>query len=85
MPKYYPIVVSKLTKRERRRKYSEDCPAFSIAAPPRTVKRSVIKNRIGCCSPEHLQNEKNEKFSFVDFKIQILDIRTHISLVYIIT
>ena len=51
-----------LTKRERSRKYSEDCPAFSIAAPPRTVKRSVIKNRVGCCSPLHLQKSK-KKFS----------------------
>ena len=46
---------AKASNRERRRKYSDDWPALSVAAPPKTVKRSVMKNRIGCCSPEHLK------------------------------
>ncbi len=53
---------AKASNRERRRKYSDDWPAFSVAAPPKTVKRSVMKNRIGCCSPEHLKVKVKKSF-----------------------
>jgi hypothetical protein len=37
---------AKERSRDRRRKYSDDLLALSVAAPPNTVKRSVMKNLV---------------------------------------